>query len=151
MSVVESLMEMVFDSVAPIKVHVRLGDQDWWLHEATGGDVATWRNAQLAEMKMIDGKLTSMGNAADNEAHLVGLCLKNAKGENAGRQFAKELPSKVLSALNKRLRQISEIDPEPTPDQLREQIKELQTKLERAEGGETGPKVVPAATTDGSV
>jgi hypothetical protein len=135
-----------FDIAAPTEVPVRVGGEHFVLMEAMGDAVRRWRNAVLKCTQIgEDGKPRAMHGLADTESLLVSLCLcytdddggvrRNNRGDPVHVPVERILawPNRVQAELFQEAKRISGIDAPDTAESLREQIAQLQTRLEAVE------------------
>lgn len=69
------LNNLSFDDLEPRSLVVMLKQVPHLLVEPSESDVCRWRNAQIREAKMVNGKVAGIGNVADTEPLLVHYCL----------------------------------------------------------------------------
>lgn len=135
--------EMVFDSLEPKVVPVRIGGAKYTLREASGDAAVRWRNAILKTTRITDGKPSGIDGMADTEPLLVSLCLFDEGGKNVPITTVRGWPQRVQSALFAKVKEISGLNPEEdTRASLLEARAEIDRKLDA---------LVPlAGTMDGS-
>jgi endonuclease YncB( thermonuclease family) len=135
-----------FDLASPAEVPVRVGSERFVLMEAMGDAVRKWRNAVLKCTQIgEDGKPRAMHGLADTESLLVSLCLcsadedgnvrRNSRGDTVHVPVERILawPNRVQAELFQVAKRISGIDAPDTAESLREQIAQLQERLEAVE------------------
>lgn len=129
-----ALAEIIFDTLQPVEVSVKLGGEQYWLKEASEAAAVAYRNATAAAVKMEDGEVAGLGAVGDVEPILVSYCLWRETPE--GRKpvpvsVIRGWPAKVVKVLFTRIKDISELDEPDTVEQLDKQIARLQKKRER--------------------
>lgn len=150
-----ALAEIVFDTLQPVEVSVKLGGEQYWLKEASEAAAVAYRNATAAAVKMVEGEVSGLGAVGDVEPLLVSYCLW--KDTPQGRQpvpvsVVRGWPAKVVKALFARVKEISELDEPDTLEQVDKQIARLQKKRERmtrdgAPGKDEPSPSTPTSTT----
>lgn len=150
--------EIVIDSLEPIGIPYRIAGKSYLLREADEGAAIRYRDAQIACAQMADGKVVGVRGAAGVQALLVSLCLferPNSQDLTVERpvplSVIKSWPAKVIRQLFEKVRDISDLSEQETPEQLEEQIAKLQERLAKLRAEESKAKNEPNATTDTSV
>jgi hypothetical protein len=117
------------------------------LQEASGGTAVEYQNMSLNGVTFgPDGKPQKMVGQANVQLFLVGNCLFATNPDTGlaynnpvGMQWVqKTLPARALKQLFERVKEISHLGEEETPDSIREQIEKLQTRLNKLETDELG-------------
>lgn len=129
-----ALAEIVFDTLQPVEVSVKLGGEQYWLKEASEAAAVAYRNASAAAVKMEAGEVSGLGDVGDVEPLLVSYCLWRETPD--GRKpvpvsTVRGWPAKVVKAIFNRVKEISELDEPETVEQVDKQIVRLQRKRER--------------------
>lgn len=106
---------MVFEDVAPLTVPVTIGKDEYVLKEASGDAACRWRNAQLRAARMVEGKITGVGDIADTEPLLVSLCLFTREGKPVPLATVRAWPNRVQKALFERAKAISHLNEDQQP------------------------------------
>ncbi len=151
------LIPLNFDDLTPYKEEFKYAGVTYELREANAGPAAAFRNKCLQETKLVDGKVSGIGNMADTELYLVSLCVFE-KLSTPGAQGAthraitvdtvKGWPCPMVLQLYDRIRDVSNLKEEETPESLKKQIKALQDRLETLErGADPSPKDSQNSTT----
>lgn len=122
MALANLLEPLVFDSLEPIKVPVKIGATEFILTEASAGAGIDYRNRIMRAAKIkpetlgTDGKgiqIESLGDMASVESLLVSRCLfRKPAGENQTpipicEDDVRAMPGQVVSALFKRIKLLS--------------------------------------------
>lgn len=172
---VEELLNTSFDFTSlepaskPVKVKTRDGEvREYLLVEASEAAAVRWKNGCIRGAKMDDGKVTSVDLIADVEPRLVADCLvvvkngvpqKDPLGNYVTESLTEvlKLPPRVVEPMFNWIIEVSRLQPKPTADSLRKQIKSLQDKLQKMlvnTGGSedpSDPKPSPSGGTATSV
>src|SRR5262249_48389219 len=139
---------MEFDSVIPVEVPVRIGDERFVLREASEDAAVRWRNACARCARMVDGKVVAVGDIADTEPQLLSWCLY--EGETirllpdgspdpkhlVSAQRIRRWPARVVKALYDEARRISGLDERDTRKTLLDRIAKLKEQLDQLEDAE---------------
>lgn len=154
---------IIFESLEPIEVPVRLGKVDYVLREISGGDAAKFRNQALKYARYDpSGRITQAGDIGNLEPFLVSLCLwklePDGKKERVPEIVVRGWKASIVSALFARAKAISRLDEdreEETVDSVTKKIDELQRKLALLRNGHDTPREVleknsSSSTEDGS-
>lgn len=139
-----------FDDLAPTEIKVRIGKDHYLLREASTDAATKYRNAQIAAMRVSDGKVTGMAGIADTDPLLVSLCLfplengvpkldRHGWPVNVPISFVRGLRNKITKVLVEKIRSISDLDEEDTEESLSTQISLLQDRLAAIRQTEDSP------------
>lgn len=152
--------ELNFD-LTPVEIPVTIGGKAYVLREATEAAACTWKNTAISKARVRDGKVESLGNLADQQPLLVSLCLfeqgeaEGSKEKAVSLQTVKSWPSRVVSALFEKAKDISKLGEDEAPEtvgSLDEKINTLMEKREKLmgeQGGDTYAKNSQDGTTGG--
>jgi hypothetical protein len=133
---------IVYDSLVPITVPVKLGEKDFVLVEASEEASMKYRDKMTTGMTFVDGKPNSMPTGAiEAEAALVAGCLFECytdKGETKHRPvslpYVLKLPRRIVRDLFDRAKEISGIDVDSV-EVIEKQIARLTEQLARIKEG----------------
>ena len=152
---------MIFDSLEPIIIPVKLGDKWYCLREASESVSCKFQNARLAAARFNDGKLIGVQGAADVEMVLVQGCLFEVKITHPNGDpdlsalgavamgFVGGLKASIVKQLYQRALEISNLDDKETLESIDEKIEALtlqRKQLLEAKVGTSDPKEVPEVT-----
>lgn len=141
---------MVFESLEPIEVEVRVGDKTYTLREANESAAVLWRDAQLKASRMHDGKLVSFEGMAATEPLLVSLCMYEGE-KQVPIQVVRSWPARLVKQLHERIMLISDLEEKPkTAEATKKAIATLQEHLNKLEAGDNAPKEQQSSGTDTS-
>jgi hypothetical protein len=141
--------EMVFD-LEPIEIPIKIGGKLYVLREASEGAAVGYRNLAMKAARMSAGKIVGIDGAADVEPYLVSQCLFETDGEgriktlggslhrmvNVPITTIREWPSRIVTPLFDKIKEISDLDRETEPEtkeELLKQLEEIQDKLQKLE------------------
>jgi hypothetical protein len=144
--------EMVFD-LEPIEIPIKIGGKSYILREASEGAAVGYRNLVMKAARMSEGKIVGIDGAADVEPYLVSQCVFETDREGRVRQIGDRLvnvhintvrswPSRVVTPLFDKIKEISDLDRETKPEtkeQLLKQLEEIQNKLQKLEEADPTP------------
>ncbi|HYE70402.1 MAG TPA: hypothetical protein VD932_02640 [Aquabacterium sp.] len=126
------------DPITLPQEEVVIGDKTFLLRAANGDAVYKYKNFVLKAISFADGKPTGMNGAADAEPFLVHLCLFEKLPSGAERNVplatVRSWRAEVIGKLFERAKEISGIDAETKPEEIRAQIAALQERLAAIEG-----------------
>lgn len=116
-----------------------LKGESYVAREATGDAAEKYRAASLqGSVFNTKSKDVTLGNIAKSENILVGHCVFNTNNQKVGPGVVKDWPSSVVSDLFDRIKKASRLDEDQTPEQIKQQIAELQSLLREKEEDEEG-------------
>lgn len=149
--------EMMRFDLAVVEVPIKIGNNDYILREASEDAVCKYRNALLKSTKLgPEGKPSAIDGMADVEPLLVSFCLFEKydhkgvqKERNVSLQTIRSWPSRIVTQLFDKAKEISEIEEKETPEELEKQIASLQEKLEQAKAKDD-PSKNEQKTTSGT-
>lgn len=144
---------LYFDDITSVEVPVSIGGKKYVLREADGDAACKYRNALLRSTKLgPDGRPSSIDGMADAEPLLVSLCLFEVyddKGQEKRRlvlpSTIRSWPARVLKALFKKVRDISDLEERETMEDLEKRIAEDNRKLALLNGSKVESVVEVAA------
>lgn len=139
---------LVFESLEPIQVPVKLGTKDCFLQEASESGASRYKNAALKGTKVTENadgsKHASVDGVSETEVLLVSLCLfektENGGHKNVDLSFLKTLPHRIIRPLFEKAEEISGLKRKETKDELRKRLKEIQDKLAKYDAEEEAAK-----------
>lgn len=110
--------QMRFDNITLIEVPVRLGKCDYLLVEANGTAVCNYKDALMAhsEIDPVTQKAKVRMNPAADATLVAGCLYKLPERSPVTLEFVQTLPGRVIEALSKRAKHISELDKEEKKD-----------------------------------
>ena len=107
------------------------------LREATGEEAAKYRNHQMRNARIVDGKdgqAMTLGDHGDGPALLVSLCLVDTLGKPVPLATVKSWPARIVAALAERAEEISDLGQKATREALERRLAYLQAKLGEMDG-----------------
>ena len=147
---------MTFDSLSLIEVPVKIIDKNYVLREASEDAACRWRNSQVSGAKMVDGKVSGLGNLADGEPLLVSLCLfelvpevkQFPDGKPVPLQTVRSWPARVVKQLFAKAKEISGLsEGEESIEDLEKQQSKLADRIADMRNGDDPAKKEPSSTT----
>ena len=157
--------QMVFDSVEPREIAVRIGQKEYVLREANGEAARKFRNAVIKAARFgPDGRAERLEGAADAELVLINACLVDASGRQTPISVLSGWKNSVLKALFNKAKEISDLGESDDSERgllesqkrRSKELEEVSSKLQRLKaaednGQETDPTAPPPlGTTAGS-
>jgi hypothetical protein len=157
----ELTAEMVFSTLDPIKVPVRIDGKPYVIREASEAVAVRYKDLCMAAARMNDGKVSGVVGLAESEPVLVQGCLFELlplRGDPSdlverpvSMAFVRALPHKVVKPLFERAQKISDLEERDTVETLRKKIKRDTERLNkllesRAEAEEDSSKNSPGST-----
>ncbi len=123
--------EVINLSLTPVERKYEIDGEVYTLREATGTAAMDYQNAILKCTRFgPNGKPIGFSNLANTEPMLVASCLVNSKGLKVGYNTIVGWPSRILTALYKKAKEISELD---TPEvNLLHDVEDLEAGLKIA-------------------
>jgi hypothetical protein len=118
-----------FDDLSPVEIPVKLSNKEYVLREASGDAAVKWRNAQVRAARMVDGKVSGVGDIADSEPLLVSLCMWEVTTVSGTRRevpvplhVVRSWPARVVSTLFEKIKEISGLEGTETEETIRKRI-----------------------------
>ena len=140
-----------FNDLTPIEVPVSVQGRQYTLREASGDAACQYRNAVSGSYQYgPDGNISGVKGLSDAGPLLVSLCLVDENGRAVKQEIVRGWPARVMMALFRRAKEISELDEPETVESLERQVAVLQRRLVELQGEETPSGNVPGGTTVGS-
>lgn len=150
--------QLNFDDLTLREMPVKIAGEAYILREASEGGCAQYRNANLKCVRFNDnGKPVAFDGTASTDALLVSLCLfkikTDADGEKTGEarvpeQVIRSWPDRIVKALAKQAKEISELNLEESLEDLQKQRDELDKRIEELQ--KESLKNEPSDTTNSS-
>ena len=140
------LDEFDFSDQKPREKVVKYQGKTYLLREASEGTAVHYKNLGLTSTRIIDGKLSGFGNAADSEPILLSECLFiiTSVGEttldNVPVSVVRTWPRRIVKPLIKWIKSNSDLDDDQSPESIRSQIDSLKKRLTEAEKVTADPK-----------
>lgn len=128
--------DLDFTNLEPIEIPIPYGSVTYYLREASEDIHKQYRSRA---MKCYDttGVIKNPDMAAETPQWFVAMCLFTEPGGDSKKRvdmsIVKGMPTRIVARLFDKLRKISGMDQEETPDSLRKQIEALQKQLEELE------------------
>jgi len=145
--------EMVFESLEPIEVPVKIDGQAYVLCEATGEGAIQYTNGKQACMQWSDGNVTGVNGIANLWPQLLYHCLfkvgEDGKRSKLSQTAIRQWPHRIQKPLFDRAVEISELEADNTVEDLIRQRDKLTEQIEKLQALETPPKNEPESTEDG--
>ena len=152
--------ELVFDDITPQETPVRIGGKEYVLREPTGDAETKYRSAIVRGTKFSQNGATATAEGnAEAELLLISLCMFERVTHNNGQvaerpvllHTVKSWPARITNELFKEVNRLRpKRDTDETPEEMEQQLRELQTRIDLAKAGETSEKNSPSSTTNGS-
>lgn len=149
--------EIIFDSLEPVQVKVKVGTALYWLVEASEGDAITYRDYGLSCRRYdSEGTFVGVEGLAESESLLVSLCLRergpnDEMGKPVDQETIRSWGSRVVKTLFRRAQEISDLsEPDMTVEEIDRAIDRLQKRRRLLANGSTREKNSPNATRDNS-
>lgn len=133
---------LVFESLEPIEIPVKIAGKDYVLREAGEAFASKYQNALMRSTKVVEGadgnKSATVDGISDTESLLVSLCLfevgANGSKTNVNINTIKTWPHRVVKPLFQKAEEISGLGANETEEILRKRLKDTQDKLNKLIG-----------------
>lgn len=131
---------MVFDSLEPITVPVKIAGEDYILKEAGEASASRYLNELMKTTRVVESadgnKHATMDGISNTEALLVSLCLfkldgKTGATKNVDINLIRSWPHRIVKPLYERAELISGLKKVETEESLTKQLKDTQEKLKK--------------------
>jgi hypothetical protein len=130
---------LVFESLEPIEIPVKIASKDYVLREAGEAFASKYQNALMRSTKVVEGtdgnKSATVEGISDTEALLVSLCLfevgQNNSKVSVNVNTIRTWPHRVVKPLFQKAEEISGLGANETEEILRKRLKDTQDKLNK--------------------
>ncbi len=130
---------MVFDSLEPITVPVKIAGEDYILKEAGEASASRYLNELMKSTRVVESadgnKHATMDGVSNTEALLVSLCLfkvdKGGTTKNVDINLIRSWPHRIVNPLYERAESISGLKKVETEEVLIKRLKDIQEKLKK--------------------
>lgn len=145
-----------FDDLSPQAFEFHYRGHDYVLKEPSESAALAFRQAQLKNAKMVDGKVTTdIERIYDSQSLLVASCTflktKDKEGKEVEQpakvEVVRGFSSKVVRDLFDRAREMGGLNEDDSEEGLTKQISALETRLQRLRESKAAPKNEQAAGT----
>lgn len=126
---------LVFDSITPKEVHIKIGEAEYKLKEALEKQHIIYKDEQLRATKIKDGEFAGLEGMSAADSVFLAACMvqvmPNGNEAPVTKEFIRSLPLRVYQPLFDKLEEISGLKDNKTIEELTKEMDKLQKKIDK--------------------